>query len=136
MFRMNDDVIKAYDAMQSSVFVSLCISKTTSRIPHCFHITPANCLIYLAPCSSAVLYNRSQWAHTCPLTKMTSAEPPEAETDQTTRLPSLGIVFVDLLGGFQYKSSERSGSFSNMPVLPEQLEHTLQLNIPNIVRVC
>jgi len=53
---------------------------------------------------------------------MTSAEPPEAETDQTTHLPSLGIAFVDLLGGFQYKSSEPSDSFSNMPILPEQLE--------------
>jgi hypothetical protein len=37
-------------------------------------------------------------------------------------LPSLDIAFVDLLGGFQYKSSERSGSFSNMRVLLEQLE--------------
>ena len=49
--------------MQSSVFISLCISKTTSRIPHCFHITWANCLIYLAPCSSAVLYKQSIGAH-------------------------------------------------------------------------
>lgn len=53
---------------------------------------------------------------------MTSAEPPEAETDQTTHLPSLGIAFVDLLGGFQCKSLERSDNFLNMPVLPEQLE--------------
>lgn len=52
---------------------------------------------------------------------MTSAEPPEAETDQTTHLPSLGIAFVDLLGGFQYKSSGRSDSSSSMPFLRELL---------------
>ena len=97
---INDDVIKAYDAMQSSLFVSLCISKTMSHIPHCFHITWANCLIYLAPCSSAVLYKQSIGAHVSINKKMTSVEPPEAETDRTTHLPSLGIAFVDLLGGF------------------------------------
>ena len=101
--------------IQSSAFVSLCASRTSSRIPHWRHITFANCLTYLAECNSAILWNKLAQRASIRYQVLTFVEPPVEDTYRTTHSPSLGTAIVGLLRVLQHTPSRPFDSSSSTP---------------------
>jgi hypothetical protein len=79
--------IEAHDAIHSSLLVSLCASSTISLIPHCCHMTRANCLTYFGAWSSAILQKTVNIMYSVQYHVLTFAEPPVVGIDLTTRSP-------------------------------------------------